>query len=106
MMLLSRLKIGKFFKRTSGILGKQAFLSFLVILFLEILFAATLFYQFSLTAKNFQPAIFVTPLQFDEELVEKILREWTEQQKIFEETEKKQYQDIFLRVSLPPETLE
>lgn len=99
-------KIGKFLKRIPYILGKKAFFTFLILLFLGIVFGAILLYQSTISAKKFQPEISGKLLQFDEKLLGKILEKQEERQEIFETATGKQYTDIFWRVIPPEETLE
>jgi len=91
-------RIKKILKKTLWILGKKAFLVFLVLLFFGIAFSVILFYQSSASAKKSQQGTLEKPLQLDEELLGKVLRIQEEREKIFNETEQKQYLDPFWRV--------
>ena len=90
-------KIGKFGKKVSWTLGEQAFLTFLVLFLLAVLFGGIVFYQSTISAKKFQPEVVKQPLQFNEELFEKVSIELQERQRKFEQVSTKQYPDPFWR---------
>lgn len=101
-------RIKKILKKILWTLGEKTFLFFLVFLFLGIAFSIILFYQSSVSAKKFQQEILEKPLQLDEGLLGKILGIREKREKIFNETEQKQYPDPFWRIipSLEEENLE
>lgn len=88
----------KFFKKLPKILGERAFIFFLILLFLALIFGGLVFYKYSILAQKAEPEIFEKPLKFKEETYQEVLKTWKERQKIFEETELKTYPDPFLGV--------
>lgn len=88
-------KIKKFFKKAPRFLAERAFLTFFVLFLLILVFASILFYENFILAKREKGEILEKPLFFDEELLEKILKEQEIRKKLFEEAEIKQYPDPF-----------
>ena len=97
-------EIRKFLEKTPRILGEKAFFIFFALLFLEIFFAAILLYQPLFLAKKFHLDTSVGVVKFQEQLLEKVLGEWEERKKIFDEAGKKQYPDPFWGTILPTPT--
>ncbi|MBZ9578293.1 hypothetical protein KJA14_00285 [Patescibacteria group bacterium] len=95
----------EFFKKILRILGEHIFLSFLVLLFLALILGGFIFYQYSFLAEKLEPQIIEKPLQFEEALYQKISEEWQIRQRRFEETELKEYPDLFRLLILIPEEL-
>lgn len=99
-------EIRKFLEKTPRILGEKAFFIFFALLFLEVLFASILLYQPLFFAKRFHLETSIGVISFQEELLEKVLRESEERKKISDGTEKKQYQDPFWGTVLTEQTKE
>ena len=88
-------KIKEFFKKASSFLAEKAFFTFLGLFSLALIFSSLLFYKNVILAKRAQPEILGKPLQFNEKLLNQVLKEMENRKKIFEEIEKKQYSDPF-----------
>jgi len=54
-----------------------------------------IFYQYSFLVEKKEPQIIERPIQFKEELYQKILKEWETRQKNFDQAEQKEYRDLF-----------
>ncbi len=99
-------KIKEFLKKASLFLAEKAFFTFLGFFSLALIFSSFLFYKNVILANKAQPEILGKPLQFNEKLLNQILKEMENRQRIFEEIEKKQYLDPFSKIiSLPEEEL-
>ena len=88
-------KIKIFFKKLPRILGENAFLTFLSLLFISLILGGIIFYKYSILAEKAEPPIIKKPLQFEEKIYQKILNEWEAREKRFKETELKEYPDPF-----------
>ncbi len=90
-------KIKGFFGKLSRILGEKAFLTFLGLLIIFLIFGAFLFYKYIFLVEKTQPEILEKPLQFNEGLLWEILQRFEEKEKKFEETKTKEYPNPFIR---------
>ena len=88
-------KIKIFFKKLPRILGENAFLTFLFLLFISLILGGIIFYKYSILAEKAEPRIIEKPLQFEEKIYRKILNEWDAREKRFKETELKEYPGPF-----------
>jgi len=88
-------KIKIFFKKLPRILGENTFLTFLFLLFLSLILGGIVFYKYSILAEKEEPQIIKKPLQFEEKTYQKTLNEWEVRGRRFEETELKEYPDLF-----------
>ena len=84
-------KLSKF----GRISAEHAFLSFLVLAFIALLIGGLLFYQYSILVQRAEPQINQEPIQFKEELYQKVLKQWQAREERFEEAQEKEYLDIF-----------
>lgn len=98
-------KIKEFLKKASFILAEHAFFTFLGLLSFALIFSSFLFYKNVILAKKTQPEILGKPLQFNEKLLNQVLKEMENRKKLFEEIEKKQYLDPFSKIISPEEGL-
>ena len=69
---------------------------------LALFIGGLIFYQYSFLAEKKEPQVIEKPLRFKEELYQKILIEWEERQKKFDQVEQKEYRDLF---QIAPEKL-
>ena len=76
-------------------MGENPLLTFFLLLILVLIFGGLIFYQYSFLAEKKEPQIIERPIQFKEELYQKILEEWEIRQKNFDEAEQKEYRDLF-----------
>ena len=97
-MKISKLKtrkIKKFFKELPRTLGEKAFLTFLGLLLLALIFSGFIFYKYNLLVKKAEVQNIERPLQFKEKTYQDILKIWQEKEKRFQETDLKIYPDPF-----------
>lgn len=89
-------KIKKILEKLPRVLGEHTFLTFLGLLFTALISGIFVFYQCGILAK---PAILKNGeqvLEFDDELHQKILKEWQDRNEKFLNINLKQYPDPFL----------
>lgn len=99
-MKITRIKFNTikiFFRKLPRILGEKAFLCFLALLFLDLIFSGLVFYKYSLLVQNKKPDIpqAEKPIQFKEKTYQDVLTIWQEKEKRFQETEIKVYPNPF-----------
>ncbi|MBZ9569850.1 hypothetical protein KJA16_02980 [Patescibacteria group bacterium] len=103
---MSKIKeIKEFLKRLVWIIGKNSIPTFFILFFLALILGGFIFYKYSFLAERIEPQIIKKPLQFKEALCQKILEEWQTRQQRFEETELKEYSNLFRPPVLTPEEL-
>lgn len=98
-MKIKKIKLNEikvFFNKLPRTLGEKAFLTFLGLLIIFLIFGALLFYKYVFLVKKAQPEILEKPLQFKGELFQEILEKFAEREQKFEETETKEYPDPFI----------
>ena len=76
-------------------IGGNPFPAFCILIILVLILGGLVFYQYSFLAEKKEPQIIERPLQFKEALFQKILEEWQARQKKFEESDFKEYRDLF-----------
>ena len=76
-------------------MANYAFLSFLGLLFLSLIFGAILWYKYESLAQKEKPEVQIVPLQFKEDAFERVLKAWEEREKRFQESEFKEYPSPF-----------
>lgn len=104
-----RIKFGKikeFLEKLPRIIAEHFFLAFLVLVFFALIFGGILVFKSIILIEKLEPEITEKAVQFRESTYQKILTEWENRQKRFEETEKKEYPDPFLKVYLEEELTE
>lgn len=84
------------------VLGEHAFLSFLGLLFLSLLFGGFLFYKYDVLAKKERVEVFIKHSEFNEDGFRKTLKEWEEREKRFKEAESKEYPNPFQKSLISP----
>lgn len=90
-------KIKDFLKNLPHTLGARAFLTFLGLLFLSLIFGGFVFYKYSILIEKETPQI-ITPEelnQFNKKTYEEVVKIWQEKEKRFESSESKEYPDPF-----------
>ena len=97
--------IKNFFRKLPRILGEKAFLSFLTLLFLAIIFSGLVFYKYSVLIQNKKLDIpqDEKPIQFKEKTYQDVLTIWQEKEERFQETETKIYPNSFQTTTSSPE---
>ena len=86
-------------------MGENPLLTFFLLLILVLIFGGLIFYQYSFLAEKKEPQIIERPIQFKEELYQKILEEWEIRQKNFDQAGQKEYRDLFRASPSPVEEL-
>lgn len=89
-------EIADFFKKLPFILGKNAFLSFLGLFILAILFASFIFYTNYIAIKNIESDIIQQEFKFESESYQEILQIWQERENRLKETDFKSYPNPFV----------
>lgn len=88
-------KIKEFLKRLVWIIGRNAFVVFVILFFLALILGGFIFYKYSFLAEKSEPQITERPLRLEETIYQKILKEWQIRQQKFKEAEEKEYPDLF-----------
>jgi hypothetical protein len=94
-MRLNKIKGG--LNKLPETLGERAFLTFLGLLTIFLIFGALLFYKYIFLTERARPEVTEKPLQLNEALFKEILKKFEERERKFKETEAKQYPDPFTR---------
>ena len=92
----------KIFERIKNLLknlprkaAEKSFITFLILLFLILVFCGFLFYKYSFLAEKTTPEIFGKQLKIKEKEYGEVLEVWAEHQKRIEEIRTKTYPDLF-----------
>jgi len=88
-------KVKAIFKKFPRILGEHSFLTFLFLLFISLVLGGIIFYKYSILAEKAETQTIKKPLQFEEEIYQKILNEWGNRENKFKEAELKEYPELF-----------
>lgn len=88
-------KIKEFSKKIFFRVGENPLPAFFGLILLALVFGFLIFYQYSFLAGKKEPQVIEKPLQFKEDLYQKILVEWQVRQKNFGEADSKEYRDLF-----------
>lgn len=88
-------KLKKFLKRLPRILGENAFLTFLAVIFISLVSGALVFYKYSISVEQSKPEVLEEPLLFSEKDFQDVLKTWQDRQKKFEEADLKVYLSPF-----------
>ena len=88
-------RIKEFLKRLFLTLGEKAFLTFLGLLLIALIFGAIIHYQYSALTKRVEVQIVGEPLQFQEKAYQNVLKIWQEREKKFEEADLEEHPDPF-----------
>ncbi|HUW71945.1 MAG TPA: hypothetical protein VMV66_01975 [Candidatus Humimicrobiaceae bacterium] len=97
-MNLPRIRIRKnkgSLKRLLLSLGERAFLVFLGLLAIALIFGVIIYYQYNILAKKEESQALKEPLQFQEETYQNVFRIWQEREKKFREADSKEYPNPF-----------
>ena len=83
--------LGKFLRRSA----EWPLLTFLVLFFLVLILGGLSFYKYSILTQKVEPEIIEKPVQFQENLYQKILKEWQDKEQRFEAATTKKYDNPF-----------
>lgn len=79
-------------------MAEQAFLSFLILFLISLIFGGFIFYQYNILVNKKEAKILENPLQFNEKIYKDVLNIWQEREKKLKETGTKKYFDIFQEI--------
>ena len=88
-------KSGELLKKLLLNLGERAFLVFLGLLAMALIFGVIIYYRYNILAKREEAQIIKEPFQFQEKTYQNISRIWQEREKKFEESDSKEYPNLF-----------
>ena len=88
-------KIKDFLTKLPRTFGERAFLTFLGLLLIALIFGGLIFYKYSILVEKAEPEISEIPLKFKEKTYQEVLKVWQEKEKRFEEANFKIYPDPF-----------
>jgi len=88
-------KIKDFLTKLPRTLGERAFLTFLGLLLIALIFGGLIFYKYSILVEKAEPEISEIPLKFKEKTYQDVLKIWQEKEKRFEEADLKEYPNPF-----------
>ncbi|XOB41268.1 MAG: hypothetical protein ACKKMW_00755 [Candidatus Nealsonbacteria bacterium] len=90
-------QIKVFIKKLPKKLAEKAFLTFLGLFVLSLIFGILIFYKYSVIPQSESVEGAKVGLKFKSDMYQKILETWQDREERFEETATKQYLDIFAR---------
>lgn len=82
-------------KRLLFALGERAFLVFLGLFAVTLIFGAIIYYQYNILAKKKEVQIIKQPLQFQEKIYQNVFRIWQERERSFKEASPKEHVNPF-----------
>lgn len=97
-MNLPRIKtkdIGGSLKGLLFTLAEKAFLTFLSLFVIALIFGAIIYYQYNVLAKKEEAQTIKEPLRFQEEIYQSVSRIWQEREKKFEGADSREYLSPF-----------
>lgn len=84
-----------FLKKVVLFLGQYAFLTFLILFLLSLVFSGLIFQKYSIAAKKAEPKLDQKQSQFNQSGYKNILKIWQEKEKKLIEADSKQYPNPF-----------
>ena len=96
-MKISKIQTGKLkesLKRLFWVLAEKAFLTYLVLLFLSLIFGAVVYYQYSSVIEKAEIEIIKEPLQFQQKTYQNILKIWQERRSKFQKAGSEEFPDL------------
>jgi cbb3-type cytochrome oxidase subunit 3 len=106
-MNLSRIKtkeIGESLGKLVFIMAEKAFLTFLGLFVIVLIFGAIIYYHYNILAKKEEAQTIKEPLQFQEKSYQNVSRAWQERERKFEEADQKEYPSPF-KIKQPEEAI-
>jgi cbb3-type cytochrome oxidase subunit 3 len=88
-------KIEESLKRLLFTMAEKAFLTFLGLFVIALIFGAIIYYQYNILAKEEEAPTIKEPLQFQEKTYQNVSRIWQKREKNFEEADQKEYPNPF-----------
>lgn len=86
-----------FLKKLPKKLAEKAFSTFLGLFLLSLIFSSLIFYSYSIVPKKEILESVKAGLEFKSETYQEILQVWQNREEQFEQTDTKQYPDLFVR---------
>jgi len=96
-------KVKEFLKKLVWIIGGNAVIVFVILIFLALILGGFAFYKYSFLVEKSEPKFTGEPLRFEEAAYQKISQEWQIRQKKFEQADLKEYPNLF-SLPIPEET--
>ena len=96
-MRISKIKTKKLkesLKKLLWVLAEKAFLTYLALLFIALIFGAIIYYQYSAMVEKAEIEIIKEPLQFQQKTYLNILKIWQEREKKLKEAGLKEFPDL------------
>jgi len=90
-------KIKVFIKKLPKKMAEKAFSTFLGLFLLSLIFSSFIFYNYSIVPKKKILESTKTGLEFKSETYQEILQIWQNKEEQFEQTDTKQYPNLFVR---------
>ena len=88
-------KIKDCFSGSCRYLAEHAFLIFLVLVFISLIFGGFLFYKYSFLIDKNEPKIDIAVVRLNEGLCQKVVAQWQDRQGRFDGASEKSYPDSF-----------
>jgi len=88
-------KIKDLLKKLPRTLAEKILLTIFILLIFALITGCLIFYQYSFLAEKREPEVLKTTLKFQEKTYENVLKIWQEKEKRFQETDLKEYPDLF-----------
>lgn len=98
MIYLRSIKLGKikdYFLDILSWLAEHLFLTFLILIFISLLFGSAVFYKYYFLPKKIEPALSQEAIKFQENVYSRIIQEWQSRGERFEAAKTKKYPDPF-----------
>jgi hypothetical protein len=93
-------KIREIFSRSIYFLGKKSFLVFIILTFIALFGAATVFYFYVYVPFNEEPEIEIKKINIDDTLYKNFIEDFTKRTLIFKEADSKIFKDLFFQGQL------
>ena len=89
-------RIKDFFRKFSRFIGERFFLSFLLFVILALIVGGFVLYQYAFLVDRIDFNTQEKPVFFNEDIYKKVLEEWQNREREFQEIESRQYPNPFL----------
>lgn len=89
------IKIKKFLRETSRRAAQHLFLTFMILIFIAAILGLAVFYKYGILPQKSDPELGGELIRFDENIYQKVLKEWQSRQERFEAAKTKKYPNPF-----------
>ncbi len=100
MMKLKKIKLENIKTRLKKLpknLAEKAFLTFLKLFCISLIFGSFIFYQYVILGQKIEPQVTEKPIQFKEKTYESVLRFWQVREETIKEIDSKSYSNPFVK---------